>query len=121
MTWQWTHNFGRWRRGDNGADDNNNKTTINKCAAVGAEDDNGWQEAGRIDGVGGMTVVRQRRRNSFMIKSWRMEVEDWQVCVHFLFLGGVESFLKSYLDKSYQRPEVFFNLGGWGGVGQDLR
>jgi hypothetical protein len=38
--WQWTSNCGRWRRSDNGADNKDNKTTINKCAAAEAEDNN---------------------------------------------------------------------------------
>ncbi len=34
----------------------------------------------------------------FMIRSWRMEVEDRQVGMFvFTFLGGVETYLESYL------------------------
>jgi hypothetical protein len=73
--------------GDNGADDNDKKTTINKYLAAEAEDDDGWQEVGRSGGGGGVTVVQQRRRNSFAIRSWRMEVEDGQGCSVFLFLA----------------------------------
>jgi hypothetical protein len=72
------------------------------CVAAEAEDDDGWQEAGHSGGGRGATVVQWRRRNSFAIRSWRMEVEDGQggqagVFIIFSFLGGVESYLESYL------------------------
>ncbi len=86
MQWmeQQTSNYSCWRRGDNGADDNNKKTTINKCAAAEAEDDNGWREVGHGGGARGVTVVQQLMKNSFTIRSWRMEVEDRQWCSLFL-------------------------------------
>jgi hypothetical protein len=64
------------------------------CAAAEAEDDDGWQEAGRSGGGRGATVVRLQRRNSFVIRPWRMEVEDGQsgqagVIIIFLFLAGL--------------------------------
>ncbi len=75
MRWieQWTSNYG--------AEGNDNKTTMNSCAAAEAEDNDGWQEAGRGGGGGGATVMQRRRRYSFTIRSWMMEVEDF-------FLGG---------------------------------
>jgi hypothetical protein len=33
----------------------------------------------------------------FTIRSWRMEVEDGRAALFIFFLGGVESYLKSYL------------------------
>jgi hypothetical protein len=55
---QWTSNYGWWQRGEDSADNNDNKTTINKCVVAEAEDDDGWQEAGRCSGGrGGMYHV----------------------------------------------------------------
>ncbi len=45
----------QWWRGDDGTDNNDNKTTINKYVAAEAEDYNGWQEAGPGGGGGGGT------------------------------------------------------------------
>jgi hypothetical protein len=75
---QRTRNCSWWWRGNNGADNNNKNTRINKCVVAEAEDNNGWQEAGHGSGEGGATLVWQWRRNSFAIRSWRMEVEDGQ-------------------------------------------
>jgi hypothetical protein len=66
-----------------------------------AEDDDGWQEAGRSGGGGGATAVQWWRRNIFMVRPWRMEVDNGQEGVgqgvpFFSFLGGVESYLQSY-------------------------
>jgi hypothetical protein len=33
-------------------------------------------------------------------------------CIHFFFLGGVESYLESYLGKSCPKPRDFFHFGG---------
>ncbi len=79
---QRTSNYGQWQRGNDGADDNNNKTTINKCAAAEVEDNDDWQEVGWGGVGGGATVVRLWRRHSFAIRSWKMEVEDGRGCVH---------------------------------------
>jgi hypothetical protein len=43
--WQWTSNYSWWQRGDNSADNNNIKTTTNKCAAAEVEDNKGQKEA----------------------------------------------------------------------------
>ncbi len=51
------------------------KQQSTNCAATEAEDKDGWQEAERGGGGGGATMVQWRRRNSFAIRSWRMEVE----------------------------------------------
>jgi hypothetical protein len=51
-------NYAQWRTTNDSTDNNYNKTTINKCLAAEAEDDNGWQEAGRGGGGrGGMCHV----------------------------------------------------------------
>jgi hypothetical protein len=72
-----------WQRGNKGADNSNNKTKINKYAAAEAEDKDSWQEA-RCGGVSrGATAVQRWRRNSFAIRSWRMEVEDKWGCIYF--------------------------------------
>jgi hypothetical protein len=92
--------------GYDGADNNKNKITINKCGAAEAEEDNSRQEAGCSGGGRGATVVQQWRRNSFAIRSRRMEVEDGRGCVMFLFLGVVES----YLNESFPKPSVFFSF-----------
>jgi hypothetical protein len=105
---QWTSNYGRWQRGNNDADNNDKKQQSTNvrwqrrrtCAGAEVEEDNGWQEAGHGGGGRGVTVVRRRRRNSFAIGPWRMEVEDGRGCSFFSFLGEVESYLQSYLDKS---------------------
>ncbi len=62
--------------------------TINKCAVSEAEDVCGGRGGGRprlVSGDGGATVVRWWKRNSFVIRPWRMEVEDGQAGrgVHF--------------------------------------
>jgi hypothetical protein len=44
MTWQRTSNYGQWQKNNDGTDNNDSKTTINKCAAVELEEDNSWQE-----------------------------------------------------------------------------
>jgi hypothetical protein len=64
--------------------------------AAEAEDNGGWQEAGRSGGGRGETVVRHQRRNSFAIRPWRMELEDGQGgagCSFFWF--------ESYQSQSY--------------------
>jgi hypothetical protein len=43
-TWQWASNYGWWQKSDYDADTNYNRTTINKCEAVEAENDNSLQE-----------------------------------------------------------------------------
>ncbi len=60
-----------------------------------AEEDNGWQEAGHSGGGGGVTIVQRRRRNTLEDRGGRLA----GVFI-FSFLGMVESYLKSYLDKS---------------------
>jgi hypothetical protein len=101
-------NYGWWWRGDKGSDNNNNNTAINKCEVAEAEDEDGWQEAGCGGGGRGATVVQRQRKNSFAIRSWRMEVEDGQQgCIIFFFLGGVECYLKSYLNESWTKPRDF--------------
>jgi hypothetical protein len=111
-TWrmeQRTSKYSQWWRGNNDSD-NNNKTQQSTnfqwqrqrtCAAAEAEDNNSWQEVGCSGGGRGATVMRQRRRNSFKIRPWRMEVDEgWggaRQGVHFFsFLGGDESYLQSY-------------------------
>ncbi len=44
--WQQKKNYSWWWRGNIGADNNDNKTTINKCAAAEGKNDDGRQEAG---------------------------------------------------------------------------
>jgi hypothetical protein len=74
---QRTSNYGWWQKGIDSADDNNDiKKTINKCVMAEAEDDDGLQEVGHGGGGRGATVVQRQRRNSFAMRSWRMEVED---------------------------------------------
>ncbi len=121
--WPQTSNYGWWWRGNEGADDNNNKTTVNKCAAVEAEDEDGWEEAGHGGGGGWAAVVRWWRRNSFAIRSWRMNVKDGWGCFHFLFLGGVKSYLESFLDKTCPKPRdfSFFWVGGLGWIWGRIR
>ncbi len=43
--WQRTSNYGWWQSCNDGTDNNDSKTAINKCAEAEAEDNNGWQEA----------------------------------------------------------------------------
>jgi hypothetical protein len=84
---QRTRNYGWWQRGDNGADDNDKKTAINKYVGAEADNNDGWQEAGRSGGDRGAAVVRRQKRNSFGIRSWRIEVEDGWGCSFFLFMA----------------------------------
>jgi hypothetical protein len=107
---QRTSKYGQWRRGNNNNDNNIKKhqsTNVwrqrrRTCTAAEAEDNNGWQEAGRSGGGKGVTVVRWQWRNSFTIRQWRMKVDEgqgklgWDVHSFSSFLGGDEFCLQSY-------------------------
>jgi hypothetical protein len=81
--WQRTSNYVWWHRGNKGADNNDNKTTINKCAAAEAVDKDYGQEAGHNGGGGMATVMWRWRRSSNAIRSWRMEAEGRWGCIGF--------------------------------------
>jgi hypothetical protein len=112
VTWQMkqqTSNYDRWRRGNNNAgnnDKNQQSTNVRRqrrrtYAAAEAEDNDGWRSAGHGSRGAGATVVRRWRRNSSAIKA--MEDGGRRLAAgvfSFSILSRVESYLKSYLDKS---------------------
>jgi hypothetical protein len=80
--------YGQWWRGNNNTDDSNKKQQSTNvrwqrwrtCVAAEVEDNDGWQEVGCGIGGGGAAVVRQRRRNRFAKRPWKMEVEEGWGC-----------------------------------------
>jgi hypothetical protein len=87
---QLTSNYGWWQRGNNGANNNSNK---NHRQQMSSSRGRGQQWLARGGGHGnegrGTTIVLQQRRNSFVIRPWRMEVEAGGGCSFFLFLVGL--------------------------------
>ncbi len=97
--WHRTSSYSRWQRSVDGAGDNNNKTTINRCPVAEAEDNNSWREATvEQEWQKGQASVVNGRGQLWL--SWKDDSRGWIL----------ESYLESYLDESCPKPRVFFHF-----------